>query len=430
VRARLASAVVALSSALALVSPARADLGEDVERLRTSWALEGRTERLAPRLAERSGPSIVFVPPELLAPGAPPCASVTVIAPSSTHFTVRAVGGSAIPESIDDFPQASLAGLVQITRCGRGRARLGALLVEMRSPRAVIETLVVTSKEPARSAVEILPQRDPGPIAPLTSSGPRPPPSPIDDRLAAADARARRAQARSLDRESIPSSLRGTGTIRQSVEAGCHRLELMAEAPKDGDTSYDLVVAPSLDAGASLVTVERGDGLDAAVTLCAGERSAVEIEFAGAPSAARVWTVRSSFALPAVLPESWGSLGRARIAAVLRRHGVRVTGSPVDQTLGIQGPTWMPIPVEPGACYVGVLAAVRGEPFALALAAAGRDIVAQNHGGPRGDGTLITFCARAEPRVLVEVDSRGPGLIWLFALFQSGRVALGEEPSQ
>ena len=86
----------------------------------------------------------------------------------------------------------------------------------------------------------------------------------------------------------------------------------------------------------------------------------------------------------------------------------------------------MPIRVEPGACYLGVLVAVRGTPQALALALASGNVSAQNHGGPGGDGTVIAFCARSRTTALFEADSRGVGLFWLFALFQNGHVRIGE----
>ncbi|MGC4088470.1 MAG: hypothetical protein QM756_11350 [Polyangiaceae bacterium] len=173
---------------------------------------------------------------------------------------------------------------------------------------------------------------------------------------------------------------------------------------------------------------ERGDGLAAAFTLCAGERTSVAFRFAGAPPEARLWIVRSARALPSGLLDSWGSGGKARMAAVLLRHGVRVHDTPVDQALGVQGPTLMPIAIEPSGCYVGVITAVQGQPFGMALAARVGRAEAQNHGGPSGEGTLVSFCARGERTAQIESDSRGAGLTWLFALWQTSRLPLGMEP--
>lgn len=409
-------------------SPASGELGEDAARLAHAWRRHGPVVRLRARLAERGVPTVIFVPAEAL--GAARCATVAVLAPNSTHFVVRAVGGSTTDETVDDWPQPSLAGLVQLTRCGRRKAGLSALFVDMRSPRAVLETIVVRADEAARPAVAALPQRDPGPIVPFPETGQRPPPQPLSERLTAAEARARREGAKESFREILKSSARGSGRLRRKLEPGCHRLDLLAEAPTSADSSYDLVAVPKLDAVASLVAVERGDGLDASVRLCAGEESELELELGGAPAGVNVMVLGGSWPLPDGLSDAWGGAGKARIAALLQRHQVRIRGGPVDQALGIQGPTLMPVGVEPGACYVAVLAAVRGEPRGLALAALSNGVAAQNHGGPEGDSTLVSFCARSEPRAVIEVDSRGNSLVWLYALFQTSRVAAVGEPAR
>ena len=64
---------------------------------------------------------------------------------------------------------------------------------------------------------------------------------------------------------------------------------------------------------------------------------------------------------------------------------------------------------------------------ALALAAVSGGVSAHNHGGQGGESTLVSFCARSQSTALLEADSRGAGLFWLFALFQNGRLAVGEE---
>jgi hypothetical protein len=353
--------------------------------------------------------------------------SVVVMGPNSTHFAVRAAGSAYLPDFSEDWPQASLAGLVQITRCGSRKSRLSALVVEMRSPRAVLEVIAVESQQPLEPAVEILPQRDPGPIAPFTGLSMPTSPAPIGERLASAEANARRNGCEDVQRESIASSSRGAGLVRRPVEAGCHRFDILAEPTEGRPALGDLAVMPELDPTASLVSVERGDGLGAAFTVCAGEHGQVTFRFAGAPPEARVWVVASRFALPAGVLDAWGSGGKARMAAVLYRHGVRVNAPPIDQALGVQGPTLMPVPVVPGACYVAAISAVQGQAFGIALGARVGGTEVQNHGGQAGDGTLISFCARGDDTALIEADSRGAGLTFLFALWEASRLPLGEE---
>jgi hypothetical protein len=99
----------------------------------------------------------------------------------------------------------------------------------------------------------------------------------------------------------------------------------------------------------------------------------------------------------------------------------------VDQALGIQGPTLLPTRVEPGACYVAVVAGINGRPTGMSLAVKASGVTAQNQAGAEADGTLISFCVRSGTEALLEVDSRGYALIWLYALFQTGRFELGAE---
>jgi hypothetical protein len=412
---------------LSFASLAEAELGDDAARLTSVWREHGVVRRLPARLGERSAPSVIFLPVELLSGGPSSCISVAVMGPSSIHFTLRAVGGAYVPESVEDWPQASLAGLVQITRCGARKARLGALLVEMRSPRAVLEAVAVESRDPVPPATDVLRERDPGPIAPLMGFGPPGAPPPIAERLAAAELRARQEDGLELQRDSIQSSPRGTGSVHRQVEAGCHRWEVLAEPGSDSSRGSDLGVIPELSAASGLIALDRGDGYAATLSFCAGERTTAGFRFAGAASGAHVWLVASRTPLPDGLPEGWGSGGRARMAAVLRRHQAKVSSLPIDQALGVQGPTLMPIAVEPGACYVAALTAVQGQAFTLALGARTGAVRAQNHSAFNADGTLISFCSRSESIATIEAESRGAGLTWLFALWQTGRVAVGEE---
>ena len=410
-----------------LSSAARAELGEDVTRLTAAWREYGVVRRLPPRLSERTAPSIVFLPLELISDRSASCISVAVLGPTSIHFTLRAVGGAHPAESVQEWAQASLAGLIQITRCGARKAQLAALLIEMRSPRAVLEVVAVESRAPIPPSTDILQQRDPGPIAPLMGPGLPKAAAPIAERLASAEVASRAAGGLDVQRDWVQSNANGTGSVRRLTEAGCHHLQVMTEA---GSHFSDLVLIPELSAAAGLVAVERGDGYTASLSFCAGARTPIGFRFAGAPGGSRVWIVASRVPLPGGLPDSWDSGGRARMAALLSRDRVKVDGLPVDQALGVQGSTLMPIAIEPGACYVAALSAMQGQAFSLALGVTQGSSNAQNRGGPGAKGTLVSFCSRGESQVLIEAEARGSSLTWLFALWQTGRLSLGEELAQ
>jgi hypothetical protein len=112
----------------------------------------------------------------------------------------------------------------------------------------------------------------------------------------------------------------------------------------------------------------------------------------------------------------------------LREQGLGLTGAGlVDEALGVQGSTSMPVEVEPGACYVGVVVALRGTAQTLSLAARARGREAQSRAPLDAPGTALSFCAGASSRALIEVESRGLSLVWMSALWRTARTRLGED---
>jgi len=411
---------------LSFARPAQADLGDEVTRLVQVWSKQAKVRRLAPRLVERGTPNAIFLPSDLLNGPSGSCVSVAVLATTSTHFMLRAVGGSHWVDPEEAFPQASLAGLLQFTRCGSKRSRLGTLLLELRSPRAVVEIVAATSAGPVEPALDVLPQRDPGPIAPFSGLRQTSAPAALSERLAAAEANARLLGAVESTRESIPNPPRGVGSSERPIEPGCYRWDLLGEPDPQHPAQAELTILPEFDDDTALVALDHGDGFAAAATFCTARRTLLRLRFAGAPANGRLWLISSRFELSEGLPEIWGPTGRARMAALLRHHGLRVQGTPVEQALGIAGPTWMPLRVLPGTCYVAAAVPLQGQAQGLALGVRVGGMSLQNR-GPLNQGSALTFCTGRQDLVTVETDGRGLGLTWLFALWPSGRLRVGEE---
>jgi hypothetical protein len=419
--------LTAVAAALLVPTPARGDLGTDVERVALVWSAFGRVHRLEPRLLERGEALPLLFPAELVTDDPNGCLTVAVLGTTSMQFLVDPRAERGVRGALD-MPEGSLAGALEITRCGPQKSLLSDVVLEMRSPRGVLEVLAVASPKPPPALTAILPHRDPGPLAPPGGSGPRPTVAPLAVRVRAVEQRAARSGAIELTNENFTASAVGTGVELVPLGAGCHQFELLAgERTQSDRRAVDLDIEISSVDGSRLLATDKSESNDARALVCVGDPVPVSMRFAGAPPGAHVTLLRARWELAAGLPERWPSEARASMSAVLREQSLGLTGAKlVDEALGVQGSTAMPVEVEPGACYLAVVIELRGTAQTLALAAQSGPYEAQSRAPLDAPGTALSFCAGASPRALIEVEARGVSLVWMTALWQTGRVRLGE----
>jgi hypothetical protein len=418
----------AVAAALFVPASARADLGTDMERIALAWSAFGKVHRLKPRLLERGEALPLLFPAELVGSDSNGCLTVAVLGTTSMQFIVDP-GAEPGARSALDMPEGSLAGALELTRCGARKAELSDVVVEMRSPRGVLEALAVASQRPPPALTAILPHRDPGPMAPPGGSGPRPTVAPLAVRVQAVERRAAQSGALELTNEDFTASALGTGVELVPLGTGCHKFELLAGERSQSDRrSVDLDLEISSVDGSRLLATDKSESNDARVLVCVGDPTPVSMRFSGAPPGSRVTLLRARWDLAAGLPTRWPSEARAPMSAVLREQSLGLAGAKlVDEALGVQGSTAMPVDVEPGACYLAVVIELRGVAQALALAAASGPHEAQSRAPLDAPGTALSFCAGASPRALIEVEARGLSLVWMTALWQTSRIRLGEE---
>jgi hypothetical protein len=85
----------------------------------------------------------------------------------------------------------------------------------------------------------------------------------------------------------------------------------------------------------------------------------------------------------------------------------------------------MPLETEPGACYPPSSSNPRSaQTLSIAARAGARE--AQSRAPLDAPGTALSFCTGAASHALLEVDARGLSLVWMSALFRTGRTPLGE----
>lgn len=416
-----------LVALLALPSAASADLGADVERVKLAWASSAKLADLKPRLLERGAIRRLFLPKENIDPTSEDCTTVAVLGAPSSNFVLRFLPADSEGAASRDWPEPSIAGVAQVTRCGARKAMLSRVAVEMRSPRGVLEFVVARSSEPMPSLLKTLPHRDPGPPGRRREIGPQASLAPLPARIARVQHR--NAQNNGLDpyERKVASSRSGTGSKLFRLDAGCHRFDVLGEASDDEEhpTDVDLIIRSVSEE--IVLAEDRSDNPDASVEFCVGQQEIVKLTFQGAAPRTEVSVVLASWQLPQGLPEAWGTRARASMAeAVGKAQFPALTESPVFSTLGVQGPTFLPIEVLPEACYLVVVAAIRGATHGIAVAAESGGSLGQNQSQPDQTSTSLAFCAEGSDRAVLEVEAHGSGLGWLLGLWQVGSVALGE----
>jgi hypothetical protein len=417
---------LALSSAC-WCATARADLGSDVQALMSARAAFGSVLRLKPRLLERGDRLPLSIAPELLDPKSSSCVTITILGVPEAHFVIRfSELDPGAPSTA--YPEASAAGAMEVTRCGSSKPYLAGMVLEMRSPREVLETLVSSAPAGVPKLAELLVGRDPGTELALGELGERPVAAPLAQRLQRLAERARRDGAIAFQREQWEASADGSGAGPLSLTAGCHELTLLAEpAPANAEAPIDLdIELVDAESGARLA-VDRADDADASVTWCTGESVAVELRFVGSAPGAPLSLVHARWSLPEGLPKAWGPEARAKLGQLARAQHVRLPNGPLYESLGVQGTTQLPLEVEPDACYTALLAPLRGDERNLSLSVFARIPGERARGAADADGSAVSFCAHGATRALLEVGGEGSNLTWLLAVWETGRAPLGSD---
>jgi hypothetical protein len=391
-----------------------ADRGADVSRLPPVFLHHGRVRVLAPtRVDEGEG-----------------CTTIVLLGARSAELVVDAVGSDDERDAAAtlDAPKAvdartrSVSGIATLVRCGPTRRDLRRVLVELASPRGAVEVIVARSAGPLGSLADALADRAPGPSAPRGDPGPAPEPGPLDARVAAAERRARDEGADRVAHVAMRASARGAGEFDLRLGEGCHRLTLLGEVPASRPRPpTDLDAEARVQPGGEIVARDRGEAADARLDLCLAGPTMLEVPFVGAAGAVLVTVVDAVWPFPEAIPAQWGLATRAAIAGALRRHRAPTpTGAPSFETLGSAGFTTVPVPTEPGRCYLAALGVLRGAPRGLRLAARLAERSARDEVGDRRDGAAIAFCAEAEEVVTLDVEVRGASPWWTLVVWPMG----------
>ncbi len=401
----LAAAILCTAAA-----PARAasgDLGESIAHLAQAWrAGEASVVVDRPRFLN-DDEKVSIVLPEL-APAE--CITVALLGPRGLGFHVRVVGEG---DEDRDARILSQAGAVSIERCGVPPPRV--LLVTSDSGRGALEVAVARSRGSLPALPVVLSERGGASWQPGPEPGPTLPLGPPERRADAADARARREGAAVAARVALPSGPDGSGGASQILPEGCHVLRLFAAEPRDRRSrgaKLDLDAELRQRGDERVLSRDRSDAPDVELSACVGEPTAADLVFVGSPPRAPVLMTHYAWTLPSHLPAIWGGEVRGRVGRILlARHVASLPREPSFLTQGGSGTTPIALGMEPGACYLAIVAAAQGTARALGLRVRVGGREASDERGIEGAGAAVAFLALA-PAIGASTGCaafRGPG---------------------
>jgi hypothetical protein len=406
---------------------ARAELRASVERLAQAWRDVGASvvldkTRFLEDDSDDKSPVVVALPE--LPEGE--CTTIVMMGARGLGFHVRIPAGRALAASPGEDAEGkripSAAGAVSIEVCGEAAPR--RLVVASDSGRGALETLVARSSRPLPPLRSVLPERSGGLLLPLSEPGALPALPAPERRADVAETRAKRDGATITPREKWMAGVDGAGAGEETLAAGCHTLQLFAVDPRAshparrGKLDLDAELRdPSDD---RVLARDRTDAPDALLSACVGESTHVAVLFAGSPPGGAVLVAHAAWPLPDHLPALWGSEARGRMAHVLlARHVVSLPGEAVQLAQGGYGLTPVPLSLEPGGCYLAVVALVRETARSLGLRVHVGPSDAADDRGFEEDGAAVAFCAGPRTHAVAEIEARGTPLLgWGLALYR------------
>lgn len=366
-----------------------------------------QSETLRPRLLERGEVTPIALPAWALDATRGECTTLVLLAPVPTQFLLHVHPWPGLPNAF-----ASSAGALELTRCGQARASLLQALVEMRSPRAVLHTLVAVGPPAPARLIDSLPERDAGNAAPVGDPGPPLPRSSLADRLRRFGVLAREAGAVSVETRLLPTQ----GYVRLVLEPGCHRLFATSNASGE---AYRLLLQGADDREPQ--RHEASDDGDVAHELCTVRPRPLLVSVEGPQVEPDRQLAVARFPLPQGLPGRFGPAGAEQLLRALGGSTApKKLGTLVFASLGAQGRTPLPRSLLPQTCYLAVAAAIHGQPSAISLGVEAGTASGENSSAPGAPGPRVSFCTGRDTRVELDVEARGLGVAWLFSLFEVG----------
>lgn len=416
--------MVAVFAVLALAArPARADSREVADRVVEQWRdTGGHVTPLPTRFVFDDETVVIPIPAADESSGG--CTHIALIGARGLSFRARISDATSDPLVPEVGGRAtSVAGVVELRRCGAGRV-VRYVVVTSDAGRGALEVVVAHAPSALPALTAVVPERTGGALPPVPEAGALPVLPPPEKRAEIAEARAKRDGARIDPRTPLHAGDDGGGETELALEPGCHRVEVFARDPRADrvgrrfrlDVDAELRDLPP---GDRVLARDRTEAPDARLEACVGKRTQVNLVFAGAPPNGELTSTMASWPLPERLPQLWGAVTRSKMARVMfARHVAVPVDDPVYLAQGSSGTTPFPVPVETGACYLAVVALTHGHARSLQIRTVVGARESTDERGAVEEAALSAFCVNAHESARVEVHSRGTGVGWGLAVFR------------
>ncbi|MCA9618925.1 MAG: hypothetical protein KC731_07885, partial [Myxococcales bacterium] len=241
------------------------------------------------------------------------------------------------------------------------------------------------------------------------------PVGPLGSRLAAAEAGSRRDGATFVARLDYRADARGVGALSLRLREGCHRLHVASEARR-----ADVDAEVRFPGDEEPLRLDRAHAPEARLDFCLGATRDVELRFAGASPSAAVAVMDAHWPLPDGVPSIFGDQARGGFAWALHRRPSPPLGDPpIRLVAGGVGVTQVPLPLEPGACYLAAMAVSRGEALGgrLTVELGAREL--HDDASDPQRAAAVAFCAGPRDRTAsASVELRADQAFWGLALWK------------
>jgi hypothetical protein len=415
--------VIAAFAISALWHPgsARADGSRDVsDRVVEQWrGAGGHVVALPSRFVFDDETLIVPVPID----PATGCTHLALVGARGLSFRARLSDASSDPLAPEAGARAtSLAGVLELRRCGAGRP-IRHVVVTSDAGRGALEIIVAHAPSALPSLTSVIPERTGGALPPVPEAGALPVLEAPEKRADIAEARAKREGARVDSRTPLQAGVDGGGEAELALAAGCHRVELFARDPRAvrAGRRFRLDVDAELrdPTNDRVLARDRTEAPDARLEACVGQPTVVSVVFAGAPPNGEVTSTLASWPLPRRLPSLWGPAAMSKMARVMfARHVAVPADDPVFLAQGSAGTTPFAVPVETGGCYLAVVALTHGHARQLQIRGVVGARESTDERGAAEEAALSAFCVNAGEAARVEIHARGTGVGWGLAVFR------------